>query len=272
MNKIASIVKKKKITMLTCYDYSFAVIFDSTGIDILLVGDSMANVVLGCEDTRDIPIEEMINHTRAVAKGAKKALIIADAPYLSYQKNPKKALYWMHKFMDAGADGVKIEWFKHCPVVVSELIKNKIPVMGHIGLTPQTAHLIGGFKVQGRDNASAKAIVEQATLLQDLGVFSLVLECIPAQLGSFVTKSLKIPTISIGAGSGCRGQVMVSHDLLGLYPKKPAKFVRCYSDLSGIISKGVKRYISDIKTAHYPSQKESYYLPPEEWDLIRKTL
>jgi 3-methyl-2-oxobutanoate hydroxymethyltransferase len=272
MDKFIRLKTIKKITMLACYDYSFATIMDAAGLDIILVGDSMANVVLGMSDTKGISVAEMVNHTKAVATGAKNSLVITDAPYLSYQKNPKKALYYMQKFMDAGADGVKIEWFKDCPKVIADLRKNGIPVMGHIGLTPQTAHLIGGFKVQGRDVQSAKAVVEQAKMLEALGVFSLVLECVPRQLGTFITKSLSIPTIGIGAGSGCRGQVMVSYDLLGLYSKPGAKFVRRYVDLQKTITNAVKRYIADVRTCHYPALNESYAIDPHEWKIIEKKL
>src|SRR3989338_660915 len=187
MNKIneKNIIKKKgrgKITMLTCYDYSFAKVLDEAGLDIILVGDSLANVVLGMSQTRRVSITEMLNHTRAVASAVKRSLVVADMPYASYQKNPEKCLYYARKFISAGADAVKIEWFQKCPYVVKELIKNKIPVMGHIGLTPQTVHLLGGYKVQGKDQQSADNLLKQARQLEKLGIFSLVLECIPLEV------------------------------------------------------------------------------------------
>jgi len=250
--------------MVTCYDYAFALAIDNADVDVVLVGDSLANVVLGLEDTRQISIEEMINHTRAVAKGTKNALVITDAPYLAYQKNPKRALYYAKKFIDAGAQGVKIEWFKDCLYVVKMLIKNKIPVMGHIGLTPQTAHLLGGYKVQGKDRVSVLNLVNQARVLEDAGVFSLVLECMPQEIGKLVTDSVKIPTIGIGAGKYCRGQVLVIYDLLGLYRNVRPRFVRQYCDLFALVQKNVKRYAVDVKSSRYPSPKESYHLTVDQ--------
>jgi len=174
--------RKEKLIMLTCYDYAFARILDAAGVDIILVGDSLANVVSGLEQTRQVSLSEMINHTKAVARGTKRAYLVADMPYVAYQKNPKRCLENALKFIKAGADAVKIEWFKDCGYVVKKLIKNKIPVMGHIGLTPQTVELLGGYKVQGKDEKSALNLLGQAKLLQKLGVFSIVLECIPEDL------------------------------------------------------------------------------------------
>lgn len=249
---------KAKITMLTCYDYSFAKILDAAGIDIILVGDSLANVILGMEETRYLPLSEMFNHTRAVVKGVRNALVVADMPYAAYQKNPKKCVEYAAKFVSLGANAVKIEWFKECPYVVKKLIKNKIPVMGHIGLTPQTAHLLGGYKVQGRDEKTALSLIKQAKCLQDLGVFSLVLECIPYLLAKRITKELKIPTIGIGAGVYCDGQVLVTYDLLGLYKEKKPKFVRVYKDLSSEIEKAITLFAKDVKKAKFPTKNESY--------------
>ena len=258
---IRDITKSKgrvKITMLTCYDYSFAKILDDSGIDIILVGDSLANVVLGMEETRKLSLVEMLNHTRAVAKGSKRALVVADMPYVAYQRNPKKCVDYASKFINCGSGAVKVEWFKDCPYVVKKLIKNKIPVMGHIGLTPQTAHLLGGYKVQGKDEQGALNLIKQAKILQDLGVFSLVLECIPYLLAKRITKSLKIPTIGIGAGKYCDGQVLVTYDLLGLYKEKKPKFVRVYKDLSQDIIKTTKLFIKDVKKGKFPTKAESF--------------
>jgi len=249
---------KSKITMLTCYDYSFAKILDASGIDIILVGDSLANVVLGMEETRKLSLSEMINHTKAVVKGSSRVLVVADMPYVSYQRNPKKCVISASKFINCGAGAVKIEWFKDCEYVVKRLIKNGIPVMGHIGLTPQTAHLLGGYKVQGKDEQGALNLIKQAKILQDLGVFSLVLECIPYLLAKRITKSLKIPTIGIGAGKYCDGQVLVIYDLLGLYKDKKPKFVRVYKDLSQDITKTTKLFIKDVKKGEFPSKSESF--------------
>jgi 3-methyl-2-oxobutanoate hydroxymethyltransferase len=260
MSKTISGIKKQKskIVMVTCYDYAFALAIDGAGVDIVLVGDSLANVVLGLKDTREVSINEMINHTRAVARGTKNACVITDAPYLAYQKNPQKALYYAQKFIAAGSKGVKIEWFKDCLFVVKMLIKNKIPAMGHIGLTPQTAHLLGGYKVQGKDRASALNLLEQAKSLEKAGVFSLVVECVPQDIGKLITDSIKIPTIGIGAGKYCDGQVLVLYDLLGLYRNVRPRFVRQYCDLFALIQKNVKKYSVDVKRSCYPSRNESY--------------
>jgi len=249
---------RAKITMLTCYDYSFAKILDVSGIDIILVGDSLANVILGMKETRRLALSEMFNHTQAVAKGIERALVVTDMPYASYQRNPKKCVDYASKFIDLGAEAVKIEWFGDCQYVVKKLIKNKIPVMGHIGLTPQTAHLLGGYKVQGKDEQGALDLIKQAKLLQDLGVFSLVLECIPYLLAKRITRNLKIPTIGIGAGKYCDGQVLVTYDFLGLYKEKKPKFVRVYKDLSRDIVKATGLFIKDVKKGKFPTKSESF--------------
>ena len=258
VNDILKKKKKSKITVLTCYDYSFAKILDSTGLDIVLVGDSLANVVLGMKETRKISIKEMLNHTKAVSLGIKQALIVADMPYKSYQKDPKKCLYYADKFINAGADAVKIEWFKKCPYVAKKLIKNNIPVMGHIGLTPQTVHLLGGYKVQGKDKNSSSNLLKQAKILENLGVFSLVLECIPWQLGRLITKGISKPTIGIGAGKYCDGQVLVLYDLIGLYQDKSPKFVKIYKNLSSDVKSAVSNFIRDVKKNRFPTQKQSF--------------
>lgn len=254
--------------MLTCYDYSFAKILDDSGIDIILVGDSLANVVLGMKETRRLALSEMLNHTQAVARGSKRSLVVADMPYVAYQRNPKKCADCASKFINRGAEAVKVEWFSarggsasgggDCQYVVKKLIKNKIPVMGHIGLTPQTAHLLGGYKVQGKDERGALNLIKQAKLLQDLGVFSLVLECIPYLLAKRITKSLKIPTIGIGAGKYCDGQVLVTYDFLGLYKEKKPKFVRVYKDISRDIAKAAGLFIRDVKRGKFPTKAESF--------------
>jgi len=263
---IKDILKKKnkeKITMLTCYDYSFARILDESGLDMLLVGDSLANVVLGLKETAKVTIAEMLNHTKAVAKAVKRSLVVADMPYYAYQKNPKKSVYYAEKFLRKGAEAVKVEWFpafggKDCRYVVKSLIKKGIPVMGHIGLTPQTAHLLGGYKVQGKDQESASKLIKQAELLEDLGVFCIVLECIPYQLARIITKRLKIPTIGIGAGKYCDGQVLVLYDFLGLYQGKKLKFVRQYRDLSSEIKSSTIDFINEVKKGKFPQSQESF--------------
>ncbi len=265
INDIAAVKGKGKIAMLTAYDFSFASILDKAGIDIILVGVSMANVVLGMDFTKQISFKEMFNHTRAVSKAVKHALVVADMPYVSYQINRKKSLYYAKKFIeDAGADAVKLEWFSHCEEVTRLLIKNNIPVMGHIGLTPQTADKLGGFKVQGRNYEKAVTLIKQAQVLDEIGVFGLVIECVPSKISRMITGKIKAPTIGIGAGSYCDGQVLVLYDLLGLYGKIKPKFVREYIDLSSLVNKTVKDFVSDIKNGAFPSEKESFSIKEEE--------
>ncbi len=254
-----------KITMLTCYDYSFAKALDASCVDIILVGDSLANVVLGLEETKKVSVNEMLNHTKAVASATTKSLVVADMPYVSYQKNPKKCLYYAEKFIKAGADAVKIEWFDSCPEVIAKLIKNKISVMAHVGLTPQTAHLLGGFKVQGKDKESAKRIMRQTEILCSLGVFAIVLECIPYQLSRYITQSIDIPTIGIGAGKFCNGQVLVLYDVIGLYKRITPKFVRAYADFSLQTKKAATRFMEDVKSGQFPAQEESFSINKKEW-------
>ncbi|UCD16042.1 MAG: 3-methyl-2-oxobutanoate hydroxymethyltransferase [Candidatus Omnitrophota bacterium] len=267
---ILSKKSKAKITMLTCYDYSFAKALDEAGLDMILVGDSLANVVLGMQETRRVSLREMINHTKAVSLAVEKSLVVADMPYVSYQKNPKKCVENAKKFVSAGAGAVKIEWFKDCVSVVKKLIKAKIPVMGHIGLTPQTAHLLGGYKVQGKTKESAYKLVKQAKVLQDLGVFSIVLECIPAQLAGLITEHLKVPTIGIGAGRHCDGQVLVLYDLLGLYKKVTPKFVRVYRDLFSEIKDTTAKFIAETRHGRFPAKEESFFMKEEEWEIFKK--
>ncbi|MFH1504756.1 MAG: 3-methyl-2-oxobutanoate hydroxymethyltransferase [Candidatus Omnitrophota bacterium] len=263
MNKITTEdIKKKKgrgrVTMLTCYDFSFAKVLDEAGLDMILVGDSLANVVLGMSETRKISIAEMLNHTKAVAKAVKNSLVVADMPYKAYQKDPQKCVYYAKKFISAGAEAVKIEWFKNCPQVVKKIVKAKIPVMGHIGLTPQTAHLLGGYKVQGKKPEEVTNLLKQAKILQDLGIFSLVLECIPSQVSRLITKSVQMPTIGIGAGKYCDGQVLVLYDFLGLYKGKKLKFVRPYADFFSQTKQAVSNFIKDVKKTNFPAKKESF--------------
>jgi 3-methyl-2-oxobutanoate hydroxymethyltransferase len=202
----------------------------------------------------------MFNHTRAVTKGVGSSLVVADMPYVAYQTHPEKAVVFARRLIAAGADAVKVEWFNKCSSVVKELVRNKIPVMGHIGLTPQTVHLLGGYKVQGKNKDSALNLIKQADMLQKLGVFSIVLECIPYQLARFITKRLKIITIGIGAGKFCDGQVLVLYDLLGLYKRIQPKFVRIYSDFSSALKEAVARFSRDVKKAKFPNESESFCL------------
>ena len=261
--------KHQKLALLTAYDYAFAKMIDEAGIDIILVGDSLANVVLGLDSTKDVTMEQMIYHAKAVARGVKKAVIIGDMPFEAYQKNPKDAVKNARRFIgEAGCHGVKIEWFKDCLGVVRNIIKAGIPVMGHVGRTPQTAQALGGFKVQGRDADSAKRIIDQALKLESVGCFSLVLECIPDRIAGLITQKLKIPTIGIGAGPLCDGQVLVMHDLLGLFDRFHPKFVKTYVDLRPLIIKAVGRYRRDVTTGAFPAKKQSFAIHPDEFKRI----
>ncbi len=274
---ISTILKRKKhgqkITMLTAYDYPTAKLADAAGVDIILVGDSLANVVLGLESTRDVGMDEMLHHAKAVRRAVKKALLVGDMPYSSYQKRPVAAARNAKRFAQAaGCGAVKLEWFPRCLEVVRQIRKAGIPVMGHVGLTPQTADKLGGFKVQGRDAESAAAIIRNAAALQEAGCFSIVLECIPDAIARLITQRLKIPTIGIGAGRSCDGQVLVLYDLLGLSDRFHPKFVKAYAHLGPLILRAIARYRADVTAGRFPSRKYSYSMRREEWERLRKIL
>ncbi|MDE2028699.1 MAG: 3-methyl-2-oxobutanoate hydroxymethyltransferase [Candidatus Omnitrophica bacterium] len=252
-------VKGPRITVLTAYDYPMASFLDEAGIDIILVGDSLANVVLGLKSTTEVGMKEMLHHARAVVRAVKNALVVGDMPFEAYQVNPGAAVDNARQFIEAGAQAVKIEWFEDCPKVVSSLVRAGIPVMGHVGLTPQTAESLGGMKVQGRDAASAKAIMEAAKIFEELGAFSVVLECIPLEVAREITAQLKIPTIGIGAGPHCDGQVLVIHDLLGLFSRYQPKFSKKYADLGPQILEAVKQYKDDVISGRFPDDAHSFH-------------
>ncbi len=251
--------------MLTAYDYPMGLLLDQAGVDIVLVGDSLANVVLGLNSTTEVGMTEMIHHAKAVGRAVKRAVLIGDMPYESYQSRPKDAVKNARRFItEAKCDGVKIEWFEGCLKVAREIVKAGIPVMGHVGLTPQTADQLGGFKVQGTDARSARAILENAVALEKSGCFAVVLECIPTPLAKLITHKLKIPTIGIGAGKYCDGQVLVTHDMLGLVSRFHPKFVKEYFNLSEAVLKGVKKYCAEVRVGKFPDAKTSYAMNPEE--------
>lgn len=271
MNKVTiqNLMEKKAkgfpITMLTAYDYPMASIIDNAGIDIILVGDSVANVILGLESTTEVGMAEMLHHAKAVRRGVKNALLVGDMPFESYQLNPEDSVKNASRFIDeAGCDAVKLEWFKDCLAATKRTVKAGIPVMGHIGLTPQTADKLGGFKVQGKDAEAANRLIEQAELLEKTGSFSIVLECIPDVLAELITERLHIPTIGIGAGPKCDGQVLVTHDLLGLYEKFRPKFVKRYSNLSEQIRKAVEGYKFEVENRLFPAKEHSFPMKEEE--------
>jgi len=262
------LAKKKsgtKITMLTAYDFPLASIIDKAGIDMILVGDSVANVVLGLESTTEVGMTEMIHHAKAVRRGVKNALIIGDMPYESYQVNINDSVKNAKRFLDeAGCDAVKLEWFDKCLEVTENIIKAGISVMGHVGLTPQTAAQLGGFKVQGKDTEAAKRLIQQAEQLEKLGCFSIVLECVPDKVAQIITKKLKIPTIGIGAGIHCDGQVLVTHDLVGLFERFTPKFVKKYINLSPMILEAIKNFKTEVSEGKFPTKDHSFTIKKEE--------
>lgn len=260
----------EKITVLTAYDFPFASVIDSCGIDIILVGDSLANVVLGLKSTKEVGMAEMLHHTKAVRRAVKKALLLGDMPFNSYQRHPNDAVKNAKRFIDeAGCDAVKLEWFDHCLAVTQNIVKAGIPVMGHVGLTPQTADKLGGYKVQGKDAVGARRIIEQAKALEKAGCFSIVLECVPDQLAEEITKKLKIPTIGIGAGPHCDGQVLVTYDLLGMFNQFHPKFAKQYADVSAVIRKGVEGFKKEVKSGKFPDKAHSFTMPKEEWRKVK---
>jgi 3-methyl-2-oxobutanoate hydroxymethyltransferase len=272
---LQSLLEKKKnripITMLTAYDYSIASVVDRAGIDIILVGDSLANVVLGLDSTKSVGMSEMLYHTKAVRRAVKDAILIGDMPYEAFQVNIEDSVKNARRFIDeAGCDGVKVEWFDRCAQVTEKLVKASIPVMGHIGLTPQTADKLGGFKVQGKDAESAHSLIDEALLLEKLGVFSIVLECVPTELAGLITKRLVIPTIGIGAGPDCDGQVLVINDMLGLFDKYTPKFVKRYANLSGDIKKAVEVFRYEVQNHLFPTKEYSYTMKEEEIEKLKK--
>ncbi|MBU0701140.1 3-methyl-2-oxobutanoate hydroxymethyltransferase [bacterium] len=250
----------QKITMLTAYDYSIASILDEAKVDVILVGDSLGMVMLGYKDTIPVTMDEMVHHAKAVVRACNHALIIADMPFLSYKVEIRDAVYNAGRLIkEGGAAGVKVEGGAEIIDIVSAIIKADIPVMGHIGLTPQAVNQMGGYKVQGKDSKTAQKIFYDAQCLADTGVSGLVLECIPCKLAEEITHTLpNTPTIGIGAGPHCDGQVLVSHDLLGLYNRKPPRFVRKYADLTSIITTAVEKFSKDVKEQNFPDLKESY--------------
>jgi 3-methyl-2-oxobutanoate hydroxymethyltransferase len=262
---ILALKNKRKITMLTAYDYPLAYLMDKAGIDMILVGDSLANVVLGLESTTQVGMTEMLHHAKAVSRAVKHALVVGDMPYSSYQINSEESVKNARKFIEeAKCDAVKLEWFERCLDVTEKIVQAGIQVIGHIGLTPQTADKLGGFKVQGKDAQAAQRLIEQAVSLEKTGCFSIVLECVPDKIAEIITKKLKIPTIGIGAGKYCDGQVLVVHDLLGLFERYKPKFVKQYVNLSELIQKAFTDYIKEVKEASFPGPEHSFTIKEEE--------
>ncbi len=265
LNKVTTAVlqamkrKGEKITMLTAYDYPTAAALDEAGVDILLVGDSLGMVVLGYDSTLPVTMDVMVHHTKAVVRGTKRALVISDLPFMSYQASVEEAVRNAGRLLqEAGAHGVKLEGGREVAEATRRIVAAGIPVMAHLGLTPQSIHQFGGYKVQGKEDAAARRIVEDAKILEEAGAFSVVLECVPASLAEAITKSLSIPTIGIGGGVHCDGQVLVIHDMLGMFERFTPKFVKKYANLNAQIKDAVRQYVEEVRTGVFPGKEHSY--------------
>lgn len=249
----------KKITALTVYDYLTAQIVDETGIDIVLVGDSVGMVLLGYKNTLAVTIEEMVHYTSAVSRGVRRALLVGDMPFMSYHISVEETVRNAGRFVQEGhAEAVKLEGGEEIGDKVRAIVAAKIPVLGHVGLKPQDALMIGGFKIQGKDRASADKIIRDARSLEDAGVFGIVLECVPAALAKEVTEAVSVPTIGIGAGKYCDGQILVTHDILGLTEGTAPKFVKKYADMRTTIKNAVGEFKGECEKGAYPDEKHSY--------------
>jgi 3-methyl-2-oxobutanoate hydroxymethyltransferase len=258
-NKIRGAKGHEKIVCLTAYDYSSAGLVDEAGIALILVGDSLAMTVLGYETTIPATMEQMLHHTAAVVRGVKSALVVADMPFLSYQESIEQAIHNAGRFIkEAGAGAVKVEGGAMRAPAVRALVENGIPVLGHIGLTPQSINTTGGYKVQGREADQARQLLDDARELEKAGAFGIVLECVPAALGAEITGAIAIPTIGIGAGKDCDGQILVIHDLLGLGSSVSPKFVKRYADLAGEMTRALEAYRKDVEDGSFPSEEHCY--------------
>jgi len=263
----------KKITMITAYSYPQGLIVDEAGIDIILVGDSLGMVELGYKDTVPVTMEEMLHHTKAVVRAVNRAHIVGDMPFMSYNISVEQAVTNAGiLYKEGGADSIKLEGGQEMADKVEAIHRAGIPVFGHIGLTPQTAALLGGFKVQGKSIENAKKTVDDAVALEEAGAFALILEAIPKQLAAIITEKVKIPTIGIGGGVECDGQVLVLHDMVGLFKRFTPKFVKVYADLYTQQTDAVKEYINDVQTATFPTDEQSFTMKQEAVDELRKIL
>lgn len=253
--------RKERIVALTAYDFPVAKIVDEAGVDLILVGDSLGMVVLGYENTVPVTMEEMIHHTKAVSRAVRRALVIGDMPYFSFHQTEELTIANASRFLkEAGARGVKVEGAsKKRLKLIEALVEAEIPVMGHVGLTPQSIHRFGQFRVRGKDQAEAREIIADAQNLQSAGVFAVVLECIPQDLARTITAKLRVPTIGIGAGPHCDGQVLVFHDLVGFSNGYNPKFVKKYADLQSVISQAVRAYADEVRAGLFPDEAHSYH-------------
>lgn len=265
--------RAQPITMLTAYDYPGALAVDRAGIDSILVGDSLGMVVLGYENTLPVTMEDMLHHCKAVARGAKYALLVGDMPFMSYQASIGDAVRNAGRFLqEAGMDAVKLEGGRERAEAIRAIVGAGIPVMGHLGLTPQSLHKFGGFRAQGKSATAAKQLLEDASYLQDSGCFSIVLEAVPVQLAELVSQRMDIPTIGIGAGAGCDGQVLVTHDLLGTFDRFTPKFVKRYAEINAEVIKAITAYKLDVESKRFPSEEHSITMADNEWKSLLQLL
>jgi len=273
----STLAAKKKsgepITMLTAYDYPTALALDRAGIDCILVGDSLGMVVLGYENTLSVTMEDMLHHCRAVARGARYAHRIGDMPFMSYQASRTDAVRNAGRFLqEAGMDAVKLEGGREVVETVEGIVAAGIPVMGHLGLTPQSLHRLGGYKVQGRSAAAARRLVEDAGLLEDAGCYAIILEAIPDRLAEIIARRLRIPAIGIGAGAGCDGQALVTNDMLGSFEQFTPKFARKYADVSAVMEEAFRAYIADVGARRFPAPEHAYPMSDEEYESLLRGL
>lgn len=256
--------KGEKLTMLTAYDYSTAKLIDEAGVNSILVGDSLGNVILGYEDTLSVTMEDMIHHAAAVARGVKNALVVVDMPFMSYQTSVYDAVVNAGRLMkEARAGAIKLEGGREVCPQIQAIVQAGIPVMAHLGLTPQSIHAFGGFKVQGKTEAAAKKLMEDAKAIQEAGAFAVVLECVPAKLAEMVTKELEIPTIGIGAGNVCDGQVLVSQDMLGMFSDFTPKFVKKFANVGEVMKEAFTAYRKEVAEKNFPAKEHEYTISDE---------
>lgn len=261
--------EKEKITMLTAYDYSFAKLMDEVGINSILVGDSVGMVCLGYEDTLPVTMEDMIHHTKAVARGAKNALVVADMPFMSYQTSVYDAVVNAGRLIkEGGAQAVKLEGGFEVTEQIKAIVDASIPVVAHIGLTPQSVNAFGGFKVQGKSEAAAQKLLDEARAVEKAGAFAVVMECVPAKLAAKITEELSIPTIGIGAGAGCDGQVLVYQDMLGLFSDFTPKFVKQFANVGEIVKGAFEGYIREVQEGTFPAQEHTFKIDDEVLDKL----
>jgi len=263
----------RKLTMVTAYDYPFGLMADEAGVDIVLVGDSLGMVVMGLDGTVEVTMEHMIHHIKAVVRGCKNALVVGDMPFMSYNTSIREAIVNAGRLMkEGGCDVVKLEGGVDFAPTVEAIVKAGIPVQGHIGLTPQTASALGGFKMQGKNAQAARRIVDDAKALEDAGVFSMILEAVPAPLGEIVAKAVNIPVIGIGAGNRVDGQVLVTHDMIGLFDKFVPKFVKQYTKIRPIIIDAMKAYKKEVMEEVFPAAEHSFNMPEKTLEELRESL